>query len=232
MGGSSVASLNQGTPIAGDDDRLHSAVRLGGSATALRGKNVVKPDDLAKNSVGKRAIVKNGVGAAETAAKSVGSSEVIDNSLGGADINEGSLGKVPSATNADTLGGLSSSAFALAKVGQSFFTQSNTDIDDYPNGSTIVSLSLPAGKFAISAQISHDNDGGGSDTTCTLTGGGLNAETEFSEGDGASEPDGMAVPFVGVASSASSFTAAVTCLNNGGNDDILSRSMAAVQLAG
>src|SRR4051794_1408074 len=77
-------------------------VALGGSATALRGKNVVKPDDLARNSVGKRAIIKNGVGASEAAAKSVGSSEVIDDSLTGADLLESSLGKVPSATSADT----------------------------------------------------------------------------------------------------------------------------------
>jgi hypothetical protein len=93
-------------------------VALGGSATALKGKNGVKANDLAKNSVGKRAIIKNGVGSSETAPKSVGTSEVIDNSLTGNDILESSLGTVPSATsattatNANSLGGKPASDYA------------------------------------------------------------------------------------------------------------------------
>ena len=97
-------------------------IALGGGTTAvaLSGSNTVQSDDLgpgaqvkaadvADNAVNGADVVDNGLTGADV--QGLGGADVTDNSLRGADVNESTLGKVPSAANADTVGGQGPAAF-------------------------------------------------------------------------------------------------------------------------
>jgi len=56
-------------------------------------------------------IEKNSIGASQIKKNAVGTSELKDDKTKGKDVDESSLGQVPSATNAETLDGLDSTAF-------------------------------------------------------------------------------------------------------------------------
>jgi hypothetical protein len=102
---------------------------LSGTAVALPGKNTVDSGDLKTGAVknadlGRNAVtglkVKNGSLTGSDVrnnsltgndVRGLKGGDVNDDSLTGADVNESSLGKVPSAANADTVGGKSASSF-------------------------------------------------------------------------------------------------------------------------
>jgi len=97
----------------------------GGTAVALNGSNTVQSDDLgpgaqvkaadvADNAVNGADVVDNGLTGADVQGLSGG--DVTDNSLRGADVNESTLGKVPSAANADAVGGKSAAALEGARA--------------------------------------------------------------------------------------------------------------------
>jgi hypothetical protein len=80
-----------------------------GGASALAathlGKNSVGTKQLKKNAVTAAKIKKNAVTTAKIKNSAVNGAKVKDGSLTGADINLGALGTVPSAANANTVGG-------------------------------------------------------------------------------------------------------------------------------
>jgi hypothetical protein len=82
--------------------------------------NSVKTGKIVKEAVTAGKIKKNAVTNAKIADNSVTGSKVLDGSLTGSDINLGTLGKVPSAANADTVGGQSQTkVFKILSPGQS-----------------------------------------------------------------------------------------------------------------
>lgn len=101
-------------------------VVAGGSASALPARNTVFSDDIVNGQVKRKDIGGNAVtgakvadgslGGSDLASGSVGGNEIVNDSLSGDDIDEATLGQVPSALSADTLGGLSRSAFARSTV--------------------------------------------------------------------------------------------------------------------
>jgi hypothetical protein len=95
-------------------------VAMSGVSYGLAGTNTVFSNDIVRNAVGRSEIRTNAVRSAEIRRNAVGRSEIrtdavtpsevrddTDNGGGltGLQINEGTLGEVPSATNADTVGG-------------------------------------------------------------------------------------------------------------------------------
>jgi hypothetical protein len=80
---------------------------LGGTAFAA--------SKIAKNSVGSKQLKNNAVTGKKIKKNAVTGDKVKDASLSGADINLGSLGQVPSAANADTVGGQKITKF-LVKI--------------------------------------------------------------------------------------------------------------------
>ena len=71
----------------------------------------VKTSELANNAVTRDKLASGAVINGKIGASAVTGSKVLDNSLAGADILESSLAKVPSAANADTLGGQGPGSF-------------------------------------------------------------------------------------------------------------------------
>lgn len=74
------------------------SVALGGTATAISGRDSVTKDDIREAAVGKAEIRRGAVGKAEARTDSIGKLEVIENSLGGGQVNEKSLRGVGSAS--------------------------------------------------------------------------------------------------------------------------------------
>lgn len=77
----------------------------GATAFAALGKNTVGTKQLKKNAVTAAKIKNNAVTTNKIKANAVNGAKVKDGSLTGADINFGALGTVPSAANANTVGG-------------------------------------------------------------------------------------------------------------------------------
>ena len=77
----------------------------GATAFAALGKNTVGTKQLKKNAVTTAKIKNNAVTTNKIKANAVNGAKVKDGSLTGADINLGALGTVPSAANANTVGG-------------------------------------------------------------------------------------------------------------------------------
>lgn len=77
----------------------------GATAFAALGKNTVGTKQLKKNAVTSAKIKNNAVTTNKIKANAVNGAKVKDGSLTGADINLGALGTVPSAANANTVGG-------------------------------------------------------------------------------------------------------------------------------
>jgi hypothetical protein len=76
----------------------------------------VKTTDLADAAVTRNKLISGAVTLGKIGANAVDGTKVVDNSLTGADIAEPSLSKVPSAANADTVGGQSPGAFLGANA--------------------------------------------------------------------------------------------------------------------
>ena len=80
-------------------------VALAGGLFSLAGTNSVDKGDIKTNAVGKSEIRGGAVGKSEIRANGVGRAELRTGSVTGSEIDESTVGKVPSAANADTVGG-------------------------------------------------------------------------------------------------------------------------------
>jgi hypothetical protein len=85
-------------------------VALGGSVYAA---NRIGPKQLAKNAVSTPKIQKKAVTRPKIAPAAISSRQIADGSVTGVKVDEGSLGKVPTAVNADTVGGMVPSSFSF-----------------------------------------------------------------------------------------------------------------------
>jgi hypothetical protein len=77
----------------------------------LGGATALAATQLAKNSVGTKQLKKNAVTTAKIKKEAITNAKIKKGTITGASINLGALGTVPSATNAENLGGLPPSAY-------------------------------------------------------------------------------------------------------------------------
>ena len=75
-------------------------VAMGGSATALKGRNGVKKDDIVRGAVGTSEAANNSLRTQDVRNRTLRDRDMRRNSLTGTSIRESSLGTVPGATNA------------------------------------------------------------------------------------------------------------------------------------
>ena len=94
-----------------DVGSLNRSAPAGSVGTEALQPGAVTADKLAPDAVGKAAIAPASVGAEHLAPDAVSGVNVARNALTGADIREGTLGTVPSARNAERLGGIRASLF-------------------------------------------------------------------------------------------------------------------------
>jgi hypothetical protein len=88
------------------------------AATKIGSKDIergaIKAKHVKKDAVRAKHLKANSVAAAELAAGAVGAEEIADGTVGGAEVNEAGLGQVPSAADADSVGGVKVTPFAAS----------------------------------------------------------------------------------------------------------------------
>jgi hypothetical protein len=171
-------------------------------------------------------IVNGSLTGVELANKSVPAKKLKPDSIGGTRVKESSLGTVPTAdhaTSADKLGGLDSNAYM--KVTPRLFEANHGSIGDFGDGAILGTLdAIPAGNYFVTSKFSYDNDGPQEVETCTLHVPGTDDEL------GIYPVDEQTVVLQEVVTSASDFSATVTCTGDGNDDMIGNLSIVAVRL--
>ena len=160
--------------------------------------------------------------------KSLGPKEHKPNSLTGKHIKEEKLGTVPhaaKATDADTLGGNSASAF-MAK-GQRAYEATIAPQNNFANNAVLGTLpDLPPGAYVVMAKLTFENDGATATSTCTLHVPGANDTTTFINDVTNSEN----IALQKVTSPNAVFSPQVTCQSDGSDDVIGEGNIIALRL--
>jgi hypothetical protein len=183
-------------------------------------------------------VVNGSLTGADVAKKSLGGNRLKKDTIGGSRVLESSLGTVPSAAHAtsadsalhadkaadaDKLDGLDSAVFMRSK--QRLYESDRGSIPNFGDGAILHTLdAIPAGQYLVTAKFGYDNDGPQEIESCTLHVPGsddtlqifpLNEET---------------VVLQEAVSSASDFSATVTCTGDGNDDMIGNLSIVAVRV--
>jgi hypothetical protein len=186
-------------------------------------------------------IVNGSLTGVEFKKKSVQGNRLKKNTVDGSRVKESSLGTVPSAahaTSADTalsadnavkaadadkLDGLDSAAFM--KTTTRLFEANRSSISDFGDGAILGTLdAIPAGQYLVTAKFGYDNDGAQQIETCTLHVPGANDELQIYP----AQED--TVVLQEAVTSASDFSATVTCTGDGNDDMIGNLSIIAVRV--
>ena len=164
--------------------------------------------------------------------KSVQGNRLKKNTVDGSRVKESTLGTVPSAahaTSADTaldagkLGGLDSGAYM--KTTNRLFEADHGSIADFGDGAILGTLdAILAGQYLVSAKFGYDNDGAQEGEDCTLHVPGADDTLHIYP----AQED--TVVLQEAVSSASDFSATVTCTGDGNDDMIGNLSIIAVRV--
>jgi hypothetical protein len=186
-------------------------------------------------------IVNGSLTGVEFKKKSVKGDRLKKNTVDGSRVKESSLGTVPSASHAtsadtaltagtatkaadaDKLDGIDSAALMQAKP--RLFEANRGSVDDFGDGAILGTLdAIPAGQYVVSAKFGYDNDGAQQQETCTLHVPGTDDSLLIYP----AQED--TVVLQEAVSSASDFSATVTCTGDGNDDMIGNLSIIAVRV--
>ena len=177
-------------------------------------------------------IVNGSLTGVEFKKKSVKGDRLKKNTVDGSRVKESSLGTVPSAAhatsadtagNADKLDGIDSAALMQAKP--RLFEANHASIADFGDGAILGTLdAIPAGQYLVSAKFGYDNDGAQQGEDCTLHVPGADDTLHIFP----AQED--TVVLQEAVSSASDFSATVTCTGDGNDDMIGNLSIIAVRV--
>ena len=144
--------------------------------------------------------------------KSLGPGEIKPDSLGGSRIDEASLGTVPSAANADAVGGVPAAQLMTKKTRAVEIPIPGTA--NFGNNALLATSSeLAAGTWVLTADFTYDNDDAVAEVeTCTLQVPGDDDTSNFTTADNET------VMLQKVVTSESAFLASVSCTADGDND--------------
>jgi hypothetical protein len=183
-------------------------------------------------------VVNGSLTGADVAKKSLGGNRLKKNTIGGSRVLESSLGTVPSAAHAtsadsalnadkaadaDKLDGLDSAVFMQSK--QRLYEANHGSVADFGDGAILHTLdAIPAGQYLVTAKFGYDNDGPQEIESCTLHVPGSDDTLQIFP------QDEETVVLQEAVSSASDFSATVTCTGDGNDDMIGNLSIVAVRV--
>jgi hypothetical protein len=183
-------------------------------------------------------VVNGSLTGADVAKKSLGGNRLKKNTIGGSRVRESSLGTVPSAAHAtsadsalnadkaadaDKLDGLDSAVFMQSK--QRLYEANHGSVADFGDGAILHTLdAIPAGQYLVTAKFGYDNDGPQEIESCTLHVPGSDDTLQIFP------QDEETVVLQEAVSSASDFSATVTCTGDGNDDMIGNLSIIAVRV--
>ncbi len=130
----------------------------------------------------------NSVGTTQLKTNAVTGGKVKNHSLTGADILLSSLGKVPSAAHAATADSATkaTSADTATAAGTAYSTHFESALSLSGTPTTVASLALPAGSYALSAKAQVDTLSGSDIVECDLV-AGTNTDRSFVQGGASHE---------------------------------------------
>lgn len=116
---------------------------------------------VATGSITGKAVKNNTIGTKDLKNNDIRGSDIRNNSLTGADVNESKLGKVPRAGSADSASSAANAGQLGGQAPSAYQERAIAGFRDGPVGfggntsayQTVVTLSLPAGSYAISAKL-------------------------------------------------------------------------------
>ena len=147
--------------------------------------------------------------------RSLGPQEIKPESLTGNQIDESQLGPVPTAANADTVGGQPASSFMVKQTRG--FEAPIPSAQNIANNAVVGTLAdLAPGTYVVTAKLTYDNDGSVDSQTCTLHVPGGNDETMFTT----DLTDMETLTLQKLMSSNAVFSPSVSCTADG-DDDIV-----------
>jgi hypothetical protein len=162
----------------------------------------------------------------DMANKSIPAKKLKPDSIGGTRVKESTLGTVPSAEHAagaDKLGGLDAGAYV--QVRPRLFEADHGSTADFGDGAILGTLdAIPAGSYLVTAKFGYDNDGAQEIETCTLHVPGADDSLQIFPADEET------VVLQEAVTSASDFSATVTCTGDGNDDLIGTLSIIAVRV--
>lgn len=183
-------------------------------------------------------VVNGSLTGADVAKKSLGGNRLKKDTIGGSRVLESSLGTVPSAAHAtsadsalnadkaadaDKLDGLDSAVFMQSK--QRLYEANHGSVADFGDGAILHTLdAIPAGQYLVTAKFGYDNDGPQEIESCTLHVPGSDDTLQIFP------QDEETVVLQEAVSSASDFSATVTCTGDGNDDMIGNLSIIAVRV--
>lgn len=180
-------------------------------------------------------IAKKTIKGGNVATKTLSGKKMKLDTLGGDQIDESKLGPVPNAdhataadtaataANADTLDGIDSAGFMLAR--NRAFEVNRGTVTDFGSGAPLMTLTdLPGGTYVITAKLAYDNDGGTANESCTLHVPGGNDTTSFSV------VNTEMVYLQEVVTSAGSFSPYVSCSSDANDDTYGNSSLIATRV--
>jgi hypothetical protein len=183
-------------------------------------------------------VVNGSLTGADVAKKSLGGNRLKKDTIGGSRVLESSLGTVPSAAHAtsadsalnadkaadaDKLDGLDSAVFMKSK--QRLYEADRGSVADFGDGAILHTLdAIPAGQYLVTAKFGYDNDGPHEIESCTLHVPGADDTLQIFP------LDEETVVLQEAVSSASDFSATVTCTGDGNDDMIGNLSIVAVRV--
>jgi hypothetical protein len=162
----------------------------------------------------------------DMANKSIPAKKLKPDSIGGTRVKESSLGTVPSAdhaADAAKLGGQDAGAYM--QVEQRLFESHGPSIGNFGDGAILGTLdSVPAGTYLVTSKFDYDNDGPTVTETCTLHVPGADDSLDIA-------PDNtQTVVLQKVVTSATGFSANITCTGEGDDDMLGEMSIIAVKV--
>jgi hypothetical protein len=171
-------------------------------------------------------IAKKTIKGGNVANQTLSAKKLKPDTLTGNQIDEATLGVVANATaaaNADTLDGLDSTNFM--RSGERAFEADRGTVSNFGSGAPLVTLTdLAAGTYVVTAKLTYDNDGASAAESCTLDVPGTNDTTNFVVSDT------EAITLQEVVTSASLFSAHISCTGDGNDDTYGNSSLIAMRL--
>lgn len=171
-------------------------------------------------------VVNGSLTGVDMANKSIPAKKLKPDSIGGTRVKESSLGTVPSAehaTSADKLGGLDANAYMQVKP--RLFETHGPSIGNFGDGAILGTLdSVPGGTYLVTAKFDYDNDGPTEVETCTLHVPGADDSLDIAPANT------QTVALQKVVTSATGYSASVTCTGDGDDDMLGELSIVALRV--
>ncbi len=197
-------------------------------------KEAVTAGKIKKNAVTESRIADGAVTTNKIADNAVTTGKIANDAVTGDKVKESSLGQVPSAANANTVGGVSAAALTVGRSGYEISCFGTTDYT-----CATVTVNLPrSGRVLLISQLPMHADGDGSSAACRLTRNGADIpDTETTPGvlqdtdsnEGSETANGGVTTVTGVLPAGNS-TFTQVCSDTGGNPHFRTTSISAVLL--